>query len=298
MPYYSEKNGLRNPIKRTYDISVPMYQVIFECCKRYFDNVAWKYPVKCPDGFGCCGLDIEKLSVDLTFEIPGLYKNCRDEIDIPRDYWEKFDQYALLDFIEFIAKNIKDITKQDDHGYFNHYHLHFSATNNIVHKFRTDINDIFKKTGLLYTLNACGAIERVLDGSIISDNTIKDISAIKEPGLKKIIHEAIALYKSPLPIENKVAVEKIWDAFERLKTYYTELDKKASADKIIKAMSSGQQEIYDLLNEEFKKLTDIGNKFRIRHHETDKYEISDSRLGDYLFNRCFSVISLAIQYLN
>ena len=61
------------------------------------------------------------------------------------------------------------------------------------------------------------------------------------------------MHKSPLPAENRYAVEKIWDVFERLKTYFTELDKKASADKIVKAISSGQKEIYDLLNKELNR---------------------------------------------
>ena len=39
------------------------------------------------------------------------------------------------------------------------------------------------------------------------------------------------------------------------------------------------------------------NDYRIRHHETDKVEITDVRYYDYFFNRCLSLIALAIQYL-
>lgn len=55
---------------------------------------------------------------------------------------------------------------------------------------------------------------------------------------------------------------------------------------------------YDtLFDTEFQALTKIGNNFRIRHHETDKVEITDVRHYDYFFNRCLSLIALAIQYL-
>ncbi|MCT1171447.1 hypothetical protein P7H71_07355 [Lactococcus lactis] len=54
----------------------------------------------------------------------------------------------------------------------------------------------------------------------------------------------------------------------------------------------------ELFNLEFRALTDIGNKFRIRHHETNKVDIADIRYCDYLFNRCLSLINLAIQYLD
>lgn len=62
-------------------------------------------------------------------------------------------------------------------------------------------------------------------------------------------------------------------------------------------MAGGNSDYVDLFNEEFKMLTSIGNKYRIRHHETDKIDITDVRYYDYLFNRCLSLIALAIKYL-
>lgn len=112
-----------------------------------------------------------------------------------------------------------------------------------------------------------------------------------------MLQEAVALYKAPNPASHKDAVEKLWDAFERLKTYYTNLDKKKSADKIIKDIANGNESIFAMLENEFKTLTDIGNTYRIRHHETDKIDIDDERHYDYFFNRCLSLIALAIQYL-
>ena len=109
--------------------------------------------------------------------------------------------------------------------------------------------------------------------------------------------DAILAYKTPHPTAQQNAVEKIWDALERLKTYYTALDKKNSAAKIVSDMAHGQAEFIDLFNSEFKALTDIGNNFRIRHHETNKTDITDSKHYDYFFNRCLSLIALAIQYL-
>ena len=62
-------------------------------------------------------------------------------------------------------------------------------------------------------------------------------------------------------------------------------------------MAGGNVEFEKLFNDEFKALTDIGNNYRIRHHETNKIDIVDERYYDYLFNRCLSLIALAIQYL-
>jgi hypothetical protein len=52
-----------------------------------------------------------------------------------------------------------------------------------------------------------------------------------------------------------------------------------------------------LFEEEFRVLTNIGNRFCIRHHETNKINITDIRHCDYFFNRCLSLIALALQYL-
>jgi hypothetical protein len=122
------------------------------------------------------------------------------------------------------------------------------------------------------------------------------------PLLKKKAHgnflqKQLCCINSRPPELPRDAVEKIWDALERLKTYYITLDKKHSAAKIVNDMAHGQAEFTDLFNAEFKALTDIGNSFRIRHHETDKIDITDTRHYDYFFNRCLSLIALAIQYL-
>ncbi len=58
------------------------------------------------------------------------------------------------------------------------------------------------------------------------------ITPIQETGLKELLQEATAYYDEG---NIKIAVEKLWGAFERLKTYYSpNLDKKKSINKIIK----------------------------------------------------------------
>lgn len=109
--------------------------------------------------------------------------------------------------------------------------------------------------------------------------------------------EAIQLYKSPRPQSQHLSVEKIWDAFERLKTYYVTLDKRRSSTKIIEAIANNDTNYIKLFTDEFKSLTDIGNGYRIRHHETNKVDIYDDKYFDYFFNRCLSLIALAINYL-
>lgn len=175
--------------------------------------------------------------------------------------------------------------------------ISYDNTRNSASEFKSAINGIFEKTGLQYTLTDHGMVERVVDNGIQLNEIESTLIQIKEKGLKELLDDAILAYKTPHPSARQGAVEKIWDALERLKTYYTALDKKNSADKIVSDMANGQADFINLFNAEFKALTDIGNNFRIRHHETSKIDITDSMHYDYFFNRCLALIALAVQYL-
>lgn len=305
MSLYTERHNMRTPVQKTYTISVRAYSLLYDCCSRYFEYLSWKYPEECSDGRGCCGFNFYQFSEDMEFEIPTLFRSAgviskptttknvfTDEVE-----QDDFDQFALIDLIEFVAQNIRDITRRNYHGFYGHDDLAFGTTNGTASKFIEDINTIFQKTGLLYCLNTNLEIERVEETAVLSDEIETNIGAITEPGLRELLVTAIQKHKSPYPEDQKDAVEKIWDAFERLKTYYTNMDKKASATKIVSDIADGQADYIELFNAEFKALTDIGNNFRIRHHETSKIDITDVRHYDYFFNRCLSLISTAILYL-
>lgn len=163
--------------------------------------------------------------------------------------------------------------------------------------FREKINSIFRQAHLCFSLTERGMIEQIVVHEVLNNTIGQNIGAVKEVGLRDLLDQAIALHQRPDNAAHKDAMEKIWDALERLKTYYTSLDKKASASKIVNDMANSDSSFIELFSSEFKALTDIGNNYRIRHHETDKVDITDPRHYDYFFNRCLSLIALAIQYL-
>ena len=164
-------------------------------------------------------------------------------------------------------------------------------------KFLTDINSYFSKTGLLYHLNANGEVVRVIPNDVATPDIVNTVLSIKEEDTRSLLQEALILHRSHAQNAARDSVEKLWDAFERMKTYYTDLDKKRSSEKIVTDMAGGSDDFYRLFNEEFKWLRDAGNKYRIRHHETDKINITDVRYYDYFFNRCLSLIALAENHM-
>ena len=62
----------------------------------------------------------------------------------------------------------------------------------------------------------------------------------------KLVEQSFQLYK-----EAKIgmATEKVWDAFERIKTYYQQYDKKTSADRLLDVISKGDADYKAMLQE-------------------------------------------------
>jgi len=188
------------------------------------------------------------------------------ETDILQDFIYSSSPYCVFDAIELFEK----YNRSTD--------------------FEEQINAILKLNDIELKLEN-GKLTNIYFNQIKSSTLV----SIQEAGLKELIQEAIKYYDEG---NMKIAVEKLWDAFERLKTYYSPfLDKKKSTNKIINDMSSSKSFFIEVFEKEFLELTAIGNNFRIRHHEVTKIEIEDKRHYDYFYKRCLSLISVALQYL-
>lgn len=109
--------------------------------------------------------------------------------------------------------------------------------------------------------------------------------------LTNIIKEARILY---LNNDIQTAVEKIWDALERIKTILNK-DKKKGILAICSMCNNDLDKSY--IDDEFRILTQIGNEYQIRHFEIDKKEIKDKETLSYLFFRTFLFVSFIIQQI-
>lgn len=300
MNLYTERHGIRAPREKTYSINRDMYSLLVDCCKKYQKNLTHIFTMNCHDDFtnsDYIAFDEKAFITRIKIRIPSLFRDEYDRICAPLHDYE-YDQYALLDLIEFFAQNIEDISERwNNEKYRNYQTIDCLNTSDVFENFQEAINEIFIESGLLYELTDEKIIERIVENSPLTAEIENNFAVVHEVGTRELLKDAVALYKTPNPSARQDSVEKIWDAFERLKTYYITLDKKHSSEKIVNDMAGGNDKFVDLFNDEFKMLTEIGNKYRIRHHETDKIDITDIRYYDYLFNRCLSLIALAIEYL-
>lgn len=95
-------------------------------------------------------------------------------------------------------------------------------------------------------------------------------------------------------IQDVFGIQNIVTLKMRMKTYYSK-DKKDSCNKIIKAVFESNQDFYTFLDEEFNKLTKVGNDYQIRHFEKGKIEITNDKIKEYLYSRCLALINLVVR---
>jgi len=115
-----------------------------------------------------------------------------------------------------------------------------------------------------------------------------------EAELDRLLEYARAHFLSPKLDDRRDATEKLWDAFERMKTVEPGLDKRAQADALLDRAAVPGTRMRDALAEEARALTSIGNSLRIRHSEMMQEMIDRPEQLDWLFVRMFSFVRLLL----
>lgn len=134
------------------------------------------------------------------------------------------------------------------------------------------------------------------------DNEAKDLlnevqQESIESELRSLIMESKLYILKKDFTEKKIGLDKIWDAFERLKTMKSS-DKKNSIERIIDEISGGDEELKLQMDEEFRLLTKIGNAYSIRHHEVDQKKFPNNKYIEYFYFRMLALVSFVLNMLN
>ncbi|SIQ03548.1 hypothetical protein SAMN05421829_10239 [Aromatoleum tolulyticum] len=107
--------------------------------------------------------------------------------------------------------------------------------------------------------------------------------------LDSMLRDACLKFKDPAPKARAEATEKLWDAWERLKSVEVQGNKKLSVIRLLDR-ASPDPAFRTYLEAEAKTLTEIGNAFHIRHFETDKISLAQPEQFDYLFHRLYALM--------
>jgi hypothetical protein len=158
--------------------------------------------------------------------------------------------------------------------------------------FAEEINRLFERNGIAHELKS-GQIDRIAP-IVLNEALTIPVFKTGDATLDELLSTARNRFLSRDEKVRGESLEKLWDAWERLKTLTDPTDKKRSVKALLDRVSS-EPELRQRIETEAKQLTEIGNTFLIRHTEVGKVPIEDSIQVDYLFHRLFAFIRLVLQ---
>lgn len=253
--------------------------------RRLIENGAFgiDFPEQCPDNRGPIGTDEDALELAIRAEVPGI--NCPLDADLVPD------TLAVMDLVEFCHDHVADPIQRDHHSFFGHYHLRFDRERG-QQEFRENVERLFSRNRLAFELKKSGSISR-LAGPICHETLISEEFNTGDQKLNSLLEFARSKFLDVEPMVRREGIEKLWDAWERVKTL-EEGTKKASIRTLLDR-AAAEPRFRELLDAEARALTDVGNQFHIRHSEVGQTEIESDHQVDYLFLRLFVLIRLILR---
>jgi len=283
--YFSDRE--QGPLARTDEtISQVVWDAVIAIIQSLIADGSFgiSFPGICPDGSDVVGTHVGQLQSVLLAEIPGIEWPFRSDL-VP-------STLAILDLVEFAHEHIAKPIQADYHEFFRHSHLSFDKRTGQA-QFRERINRIFARNGLAYELSGGGKIVR-LAPTVLRETLQSTVFQTGDGTLDSMLESARLKFLNPDAKVRREALEKLWDAWERIKTIESGADKKSQA-KTLLDKAAPEPHFRDLLEIEARALTEIGNNFLIRHSETTRTPIEADSHVDYLFHRLFALIWMVLK---
>ncbi len=245
---------------------------------------AERYPLNCFEAPLPVETDAEGLGKAFTAHNPRVSWPLESE-DIPATL-------DALDAVEFFGRIISMPARRVYHDYGRHNHITNFDRARGFDEYRTEVNTMLRRCGHPYEVNASGQIQR-LGPPILRECLASAVFFSGDAELDRLLETARRKFKDPDINVRLEALEKLWDAWERLKTILPG-DKKTSLKALLDA-SVAEPNLRDRVEREARELTDIGNNFMIRHSETGKVPIKETEHVDYLFHRLFALVIMILR---
>lgn len=289
--FFSDRTG--HPVQRAgEEITANVWRGLVPLIQRRIadGSLARDFPLLgCEDGDFITGTDEQMFIDSLRAHVP-------QAADWPLNPARLPATPVALDILEFVAMHLVQPSGRSPHSYFRHPHLFFRDDQWLdaaTEQFRHDVDLIFARNGIAFTFGDDLRIRRL--GPVEARQLISEFRPkTGDVDLDAKLLDAMTRFISRAPADRQDALEKLWDAFERLKTLEPGKNKKETAAKLL-ARVAGANPPRSELEAEFLALTKIGNNFTIRHHERDRHELPDDRARDYPFIRMASLIAYVLR---
>ena len=289
MKYFSDREGGEVP-RTTPEIPLTVWRGIARLIRVRIEDGSFgaEFPETCPDGYLTCGTDRDGFWDALLAENPNL---ARGENPLGPEQPAIID---LMDMIEFCWRAVGKPESFQFHSFFRHDHLNFDIEVGRA-EFCDSVNLIFRRNGLVYELTNEGHIQRLAPVGL-HEPLIQTTFSTGDADLDRMLETARRKFLDPDEGVRREALEKLWDAWERVKTVECGQDKRTQTTTLLnRAAGSDESKFRETLELEARALTTIGNSFQIRHTETSQETLQSSDHVDYLFHRLFSLIRLVLR---
>jgi len=244
-----------------------------------------RFPEQCPDGNGPCGCDEQAFRRVLAAEVPW--------IEWPLSVETVPETPVILDLLEFCAKAVGEPIEGAYHSFFRHHHLSWDRDAGLQ-RFIGDVNTLFRRNALAFELTPTGEARRLLPAPL-AETIGWSLFQTGDAETDRLLEAARRLILLPKPEDRQDALEKLWDAFERLKTLEAGANKREQADALLDRVAVPGSAFRQALTREAMELTSIGNSFRIRHSEVSQEAVTSLDQVDYLFTRMFAFVRLLLK---
>ena len=292
--YSDEVNGIKKA--DNYKIGIDVWNAILALYNTAKNNDYFTYSFSTIDSY-----DNRYFNEDfLINSLIGVIQDFKKEYLYNSNY-DLFDNslpetVTILDFIQFCISKIEDIKLINPN--FNFRRMVKLTTNLNKIEFITEINTIFIRNQIIYKINENNNVEVILDEQInklIKNNTKKIFKDTELNGYLKNANEKI--YNHNI-VERKTALDKLYYAFERIKSIKNPNNKKGSIKLLINDISDNDKDLIEYLNKECNELTRIGNDYNIRHSETNKIPVNSHIMIELIFYRLYIIIDKLLKVID
>jgi hypothetical protein len=248
--------------------------------------LAAEFPERCPDPdkSHIFATDVSAFEGRAQALIPSL------QLPLWRNRGDVADD-TIFDLVELVGRFVALPTEGSNHGFYGHHALSFDRRAG-AKRYRDDVNEILARGGAAFemlkdlTIAHLGPAE--LRGAL---SALNPDTGDRE--LDKLIEGGRQLVASRRPSERLAGIQSLWGALERLKTLEVpgKNQKKVSAEALLAHIESVP--LRDVVRADMIAVTDLGNTFRVRHHETHIAELPEDAY-DYFTGRVVTVLHVLL----
>ena len=282
---FSDREGLRHP-RATSEIDNRTWLAILAMVERRLSDgtLGYKFPENCRDTPSCIGVAVGDFNDYVNGHVPGVFRAITEDNGAP-------PTNGILDFIELVAEGVGRPIERGYHSYFSHSHFTFDRDAGLA-DFVEEVNRLFRRAGTQFEMNPAGRIQR-LGPPLLRDMIRRSVFRTGDATLDELLRDACNRILSRNANENRFALEKLWDAFERTKTLEPGPNKPAQIATLLDRTAAGTGPRFRAAIEtEAATLNRIGNDFQIRHHDHSAEALPKAEQIDALFFRLFSFLAL------